>query len=275
MDNRNIVENYATGALLDAILAGIAALGKTTGDITLADLAPMEEFHIGGRVATRDLLDQIDPGPQDHVLDIGCGTGGTSRFIAATYGATVDGIDLTPEYIETGREISRWTGLRDQVSLRVANALDNGFADSRFDAACMLHVGMNIPDKAGLFGETWRVLRPGGRFALFDVMKTSDQALEYPVPWASGPEICAIADVETYREGLAAAGFEIVSVRDRTEAARAFFARMQKRMQGASGTAPIGLHLIMGCKTPLKIANMITNVADGRMSPVEIIARKV
>ena len=275
MQNETIVDNYSSGKLLKAIRQGVTALGKTTDTITLNDLAPVEEFHIGGRQATGDLLDQIDLGPQDRLLDIGCGIGGTSRFAAATYGARVDGIDLTPEFIEAGREICKWLGLQDLVTLRVANALHNGFDDNSFDAACMLHVGMNIPDKSALFAETARVLRPGGRFALYDVMKNDDAAREYPVPWATGPDMCAIASLPTYKDGLIAAGFEIMAIRDRTEFAGAFFERMKKGMQSSAGQPPIGLHQIMGAETPAKIANMVANIASGRISPVEIIAHKV
>lgn len=274
MQNDEIVGNYSSGSLLETIRTGISALGKTTESITMGDLAPVEEFHIGGRQATGDLLDQIGLGPQDRLLDIGCGIGGTSRFAAATYGARVDGVDLTPEFIATGTEICKWQGVHGLVSLHVGDALDNRFADNSFDAACMLHVGMNIADKAALFAEIARSLRPGGRLALYDVMKNDDGARAYPVPWATGPEMCAIASLQTYRDALDGAGFTIVSMRDRTEFAAAFFARMQQGRQGRAGPPPIGLHLIMGADTPAKMANMITNIATGRISPIEIIARK-
>jgi len=120
MENATIVDNYSSGELLNSIRQGVTALGKTTDTLTLDDLAPVEEFHIGGRQATGDLLDQINLGPQDHLLDIGCGIGGTSRFVAATYGAKVDGIDLTPEFVETGTEICNWLKLQDLVTLKVA-----------------------------------------------------------------------------------------------------------------------------------------------------------
>jgi len=246
MENATIVDNYSSGELLNSIRQGVTALGKTTDTLTLDDLAPVEEFHIGGRQATGDLLDQINLGPQDHLLDIGCGIGGTSRFVAATYGAKVDGIDLTPEFVETGTEICNWLKLQDLVTLKVANALDNGFADNSFDAACMLHVGMNIADKPALFTEIGRVLRPGGRFALYDVMKNDDGARAYPVPWATDPDMCAISSLQDYQDGLARAGFEITSVRDRTEVASAFFARLKKNMQASAGPPPIGLHLLYG-----------------------------
>jgi len=274
MEKKTIIGNYSSGKLLDAIRNGIAALGKTTGTITPDDLAPVEEFHIGGRQTTTDLLDQIDLGPQDNVLDVGCGIGGTSRFIANRYGARVTGIDLTPEFVETGREINTRLGLQDRVSLRVADALETGLDDNSFDAATMLHVGMNIPDKPALFAEIFRTLRPGGRFALFDIMQMDDGPRVYPVPWAAGPDSCSIAPLSVYRGGLQAAGFEISSVRDRADIAEKFFKAMKKGMQANAGPPPIGLHLIMGAEAPVKVANMLANITEGHISPVEIIARK-
>ena len=202
IDNDAVADHYGSGQLIEAIRSGITALGKSTSSVTIDDLAPVDEFHIGGRPATKALLDQINLMPDDLVLDIGCGLGGTSRYIATTHDCVVRGIDLTPEYVSAGNEICKWLGLRDLIRLQQGDALSTGFDNEEFDAACMLHVGMNIADKEALFAEIGRVLRPGGQLAVYDIMKRDDQPLQYPVPWASNSKTCAIAPPRQYRDGL-------------------------------------------------------------------------
>jgi ubiquinone/menaquinone biosynthesis C-methylase UbiE len=86
--------------------------------------------------------------PETEVLDVGCGLGGAARFVASRYGCHVTGIDLTPEFIETAKVICGWVNLDSHISLHQGSALAMPFADRAFDRAYMLHVGMNIDDKA-------------------------------------------------------------------------------------------------------------------------------
>jgi ubiquinone/menaquinone biosynthesis C-methylase UbiE len=269
-----VADHYSHGGLLEAIGAGVRALGKTPESVTLEDLGPVDEFHIGGRQASTDFIGQLRISPVHHALDVGCGLGGTSRFVADACGCKVSGIDLTPEFIETARALCSWVGLSDRIDLHQGSALDMPFETSIFDTAFMLHVGMNIADKGGLFREVHRVLRPGAVFGVYDVMRTSEDPLVYPVPWAATADISAVASPQDYRHALEAAGFEIAHERDRREFATQFFAELRRRNEAADGPPPLGIHLLMGETAATKIANMVANIAAGRISPVEIIARK-
>jgi len=275
MSNEATVEkHYTHGSLINAIAAGVRAMGKTTASVTLDDLAPVDEFHIGGRRATQEFLDQLSIAARKTVLDVGCGLGGASRFAAAQYGSTVTGIDLTGEYIETGQELCRWVGLDRHILLHQGSALAMPFDSESFDAAYMLHVGMNIADKAALAREVHRVLKPGGVFGVYDVMLTGDTPLQYPVPWAATPEANAVAPPPAYKAALEAAGFAIAGERNRRDFALAFFGEMRAKMAGAGGPPPLGIHILMGNDTPTKVANMIANITAGTIAPVEIVARK-
>ncbi|MEA2080274.1 MAG: methyltransferase domain-containing protein [Pseudomonadota bacterium] len=139
----SVTEHYTHGQLLDRILQGVEAIGKTPATVTVDDLAPVDEFHIGGRQASEDFICQLELSADDHTLDIGCGIGGTSRFVASRFGCRVSGIDLTPEFVSTGQSLCDWVGLSDQVELHQGEATEMPFADERFDAAFILHVGMN------------------------------------------------------------------------------------------------------------------------------------
>jgi ubiquinone/menaquinone biosynthesis C-methylase UbiE len=270
----NITAHYSHGQLLDRILSGVTAIGKTPDTVTVDELAPVDEFHIGGRQASEQFIDQLGLSADDHVLDVGCGIGGTSRFVASRFGCRVTGIDLTPEFVSTGQSLCDWVGLSGQVELHLGDATAMPFTDERFDAAIMLHVGMNIADKAGLFAEVYRLARPGAVFGVYDVMQTSDEALVYPVPWSTVPGTSALATPDQYTDTLEQAGFEVLKIRDRREFAAEFFTETRRRMEEAGGAPPLGVHIAMGESAPAKISNMVENIAAGRVSPVEIIASK-
>ena len=99
---------------------------------------------------------QLEFLPHLHVLDIGCGLGGASRYFAQEHGCRVTGVDLTDEYVRVAAMLSQRVGLEDRVSYLRCSALRLPFGAASFDGAYMLHVGMNIRDKAALFAEVRR-----------------------------------------------------------------------------------------------------------------------
>lgn len=274
LDEATISEHYTHGNLLGAIEGSVSKLGKSIDTVTVDDLAPVDEFHIGSRIATAHLLEQMQFSKNDRVLDIGCGLGGAARYIASKFGCRVDGIDLTPEYIDTGNVLCGWVGLDGKVTLQQGSALALPFEDATFDSAYMLHVGMNIDDKAALFREIGRVLKPGARFGVYDIMRIEDGELTYPVPWASEAGSSSLATPEQYREQLQQAGFSVSTESNRRDFALEFFKQMQAKVQAAGGPPPLGLHTLMQDSTPVKLKNMIDNIAANRIAPVEMIATR-
>jgi SAM-dependent methyltransferase len=270
----DVSKHYAHGDLTEAIRSGLALQAKSTDAVTIDDLAPVDEFHIGGRRASEDFLDQLAFGTRTKVLDVGCGLGGAARFVANRYGSQVTGIDLTAEYVETGNTLCKWVGLDQRISLHEGSALAMPFTERSFDGAYMLHVGMNIEDKEKLAGEVARVLRPGSVFGIYDVMRTGPGGLAFPVPWAATAGLSAVADSDRYKGALEKAGFDILAERNRRDFALAFFADLRAKTAAAGGPPPLGLHVLMGKNTPEKVQNMIDNISTGRIAPVELIARK-
>jgi SAM-dependent methyltransferase len=146
------------------------------------------------------------------------------------------------------------------------------FPAGTFDGAYMLHVGMNIADKAALFAQVRQALKPRGVFGVYDVMREGEGALAYPVPWAAGSETSFVESSATYARLLTAAGFEVLAQRSRRDFAITFFRELRARI-AQSGAPPLGLHLLMGATTPQKIANMVSALEAGLISPTEIICR--
>jgi ubiquinone/menaquinone biosynthesis C-methylase UbiE len=269
-----ISTHYAHGNLLAAIKAGLEAQGVTVENASVEDLGPVDEFHIGGRVASAHFLDQLEIKPSQTILDVGCGLGGSARFAAKTYGAKLVGLDLTFEYVETGQALCDWVGLSDRIELHQGSALALPFEAARFDGAFMMHVGMNIQDKQTLIAEVSRVLKPGAKFGIYDIMKTNDEDLVYPVPWASTSETSWLASPEGYRAAFEGNGFTVLEENNRREFAMEFFKKMKAAGDAADGPPPLGLHVLMQQSTAEKIPNMIANLAANRISPVEMIAVK-
>jgi len=268
-----VAGHYTHGSLLDAIRAGVEGIGKSPDTVSVHDLGPVEEFHIGGRVATESFLSQMDFTSGDNILDVGCGLGGSSRFVAEQYGSRVTGIDLTAEYIETGRALCSWVGLQERVVLDHGDATATPYADCAFDKAFLMHVGMNIPDKQTLANELHRVLALGGVLGIYDIMRVGDGELTFPVPWATTADTSAVASIDDYKNALENAGFRVVAERNRHDFALEFFAGIQARA-ASDGPPALGLHIVMGESAPVKIRNMIENIASGRLAPIELIARK-
>lgn len=273
-DDNALDLHYGRGGLLTAIESGLEALGKDRDSVTLDDLAAVDEFHIGGREASVVFLDRMQLSAGQELLDIGCGLGGPARFVAEHYACRVTGVDLTADYIETGQALCRWTGLDDRVSLKQGSALELPYADGSFDHAYMIHVGMNIEDKLALCSEVHRLLRPAGRFGVYDVMRTGDGDLCFPLPWSSTRETSFVDSLETYKEALRSAGFSIVAESNRRTEALAFFDRQRAKTAVSKNPPLLGLHLVMGAATGQKLANLVANVVAGRAAPIEVIVQK-
>ena len=123
-----------------------------------------------------------------------------------------------------------------------------------------------------LFAEVARVLRPGGRFGIYDVMRVADGDITFPVPWASDPAMSFVASPASYRKALGHAGFRVVDEHDNSALALDFFDALRARATEGGGPPPLGLHLVMGAAAPTKITNMVDAVRAGTLAPVEIVA---
>lgn len=103
VDEGVVAGHYGTEGLRARIFGAIAMAGLDTGRLTPADLAPVDEFHMGGRAATADIVARAGLTAADRVLDIGCGLGGLVRYLASEVGCRATG----PGQIALGLVIAR------------------------------------------------------------------------------------------------------------------------------------------------------------------------
>jgi SAM-dependent methyltransferase len=267
---RAVAQHYGVTDLLERIFKGLEAAGTDLNCLQPEDLAPVDEYHIGGREATAHAIDKMSLSKDQHVLDIGCGIGGTARYMAEKIGCKVTGIDLTPEYISIAKTLTDLTGLGSKVTYKVASALDMPFESKTFDAVITIHVAMNIPERATLYSEIARVMKPGATLCIYDVMKKSDESFSFPVPWAESAVTSHLTTPEEMRTLLNDAGFDVREVDDRTDFALNFF--KQSLAAAADGPPPLGIHLIIGSSAPEKLKNMQSNIENGCISVVQMIA---
>lgn len=266
--------HYRRGDLVDGILAALRDAGVDTDNLTPEALAPVDHFHSRGLESTSELGNRLEravgPGPDHRLLDLGSGLGGPARYLASRFGCRVTGVDLTPEFCLTAVRLSELTGLADRVTFRQGSVLDLPFDDNTFDAAYSQNVSMNISDKACFHAEAFRVLKPGGVLGLSEYCIGSGEPPLYPVPWAETPETSFLVTAAETTASLEAAGFDVFSVEDVTQRSRDFIARQR----ASAAPSPLGFHVIMGPRMKEMGANTARNVEEGRVIPLEVMARK-
>jgi ubiquinone/menaquinone biosynthesis C-methylase UbiE len=267
-------EHYGGANLLEAIRAALAAAGLGEGVLTPQVLAPLDQFHARGADATIELAREAGIAANSVVLDIGSGLGGPSRYLASAFGCRVYGIDLNASFVEAAVYLSQRAGLDSSVSYQSADALSIPYRDGSFDFVWTQHTAMNIADRDKLYAEAFRVLKPGGRFAIYDVVAGSGAPLHFPVPWAGNENTSFLLSPMSMRDILEAAGFRVISWHDETRAGIEWFEARRAASAAISGTPALGLHVVMGQAFPTMIANFARNLAEGRIGLVQALLER-
>jgi sarcosine/dimethylglycine N-methyltransferase len=273
--NDTIQPQYSTGLSRNNIERALIEAGKDLDHLAPSDLSLLEDFHTMGRYATAQLVDLAQITSGSAVLDAGSGVGGTARYVADRYGCKVDAVDLTDEYCQTNRWLNRLVGLDDLIAVRQADVTELPFAEGTFDVAISQHVQMNVPDKARLYSETRRVLKDGGRLAMWDLTIEKDETmgnygdLEYPMPWADHPGRSHLSTPDELRAAVESAGFAVEHWNDLTEQAAAL---MQAMLEQPAN--PLGLHAFV-TDFRRKFLHLTEALANGRLRVIQGVARAI
>lgn len=272
--NEGVTQHYTRPDLGNVILSALAAAGKDIDNLTPEDLAPVDEFHVRGREATLELAGAVRLDASKHVLDVGSGLGGASRCLARAFGCRVTGVDITGEYCRVATMLAARLGLSRGVRYLQGDALDLAFSDGTFDVVWTQHAAMNIADKATLYREMSRVLKPGGAVAIYDILAGPAGPVLFPVPWARSPETSFLVTPEELRRLLHARGLTITTWKDTTAAARTWFTNLVQKLRATPGTPPLGPHLLMGQDFRVMAHNQRRNVDEGRIVLAQVVATK-
>ena len=273
ISNPEAVEMHysASGRLARAIRDAIVAAGKDVRRLEPEDLESIEEFHIRGRAATLELAQRMNIQPGTSVLDVGSGLGGPARTLARNLGCHVTGIDLTRDFCDAAREISRWVGLSNAVTFVHGNAAALNLHPASFDAAITIHAAMNVARKDVMYAGIHKALKPGGRFGIYDVVRGEGAPVLFPVPWARDETISHLATPDQMRHLLDAAGFSVEEAIDSTEASAAWFSERRERFR-IEGPPRVGFHLFLGQAHAEMMANQVRNLMERRIRTVTYVA---
>lgn len=274
IDTVVVDKHYGSGCIMEKIEAGLKQAGKQLNSLTVDDLAPVDGFHTRGRLSTIEVAELASIKATDLILDVGCGLGGTPRYLANQYQCKVTGIDLTEEYITAGQQLTKLVKMHDKVTLHHASALALPFDSNSFDIVWTEHAQMNIADKTRFYSEIVRVLKPSGRLLFHDVFQGHGDEPVYPVPWAENKSISALVKERDARLIMEAAGFEVEQWHTKTHESIEFFKQVAAKIK-IDGSPPLGIHLLMGDNAKEKLENQAQNLNEERVSIALGMARKV
>lgn len=271
---QDVVRHYVSGTLLERLHAAMSSDGIDRDGYSVATLAPYDQFHGRGLEATAEAADGLEVAASDHLLDVGSGIGGPARYFAERFGCRVTGIDLTAEFCEAARELTRRLGMDGRVRFDHGNALAMPYAAETFDGAWSMNVSMNIEDKPALYREIHRVLAPGGWILLSELAQGTGPPPDYPTPWARSADTSFLSTPEQTRAGLIEAGFEVVRMRSALQEALAFGARTRAIVERGGKPPHRAVTLIHGEVAARAMANTARGLAASSIVPIEVLGRK-
>jgi len=264
---------YSPNDLYNKIIEGLHKLGTDLSDVTLDDLQPVDEFHIRGDTATKELIELAGFTPDLHILDVGCGIGGSTRRLAHETGCRVTGIDLSDEYIDTAQRLTQLLNMQERVKFHAASALALPFEDNSFDGVWSLQMNMNVDDKLSWLAETYRVLKPRSRAVLYEVCGNKNSPVHFPVPWAQDSSMSFLVPPQSFREVIMSAGFDIVVWNDKTDLAKKAFAEVKEPI-GEPALPILGVYMLVGNDISTKAYNLHRNLDEERVSLIETVVAK-
>ncbi len=268
-------DHYCSPDLIDRITSGLQKMGKSVATVTMDDLVGVDEFHVRGPMATREIVKLLDPRPDARVIDLGSGLGGPARRFAATIGCHVTGVDLSRDYCHAARTLSKWLNLDSKTDFVQGSVTElAGQEDSSFDGAFSIHVAMNIQDRNAFYTEAARVLKSGARFVMYDlILSSADAEVKYPQPWAiDAADSFLMTETQMLAE-LGQAGFSIESTRDDSPQALEFLKETVARVQ-RNGQPPLSLATVLGPVVQQIMPNLVQNFIAGSLRVLAVSAIK-
>lgn len=257
----NVQSHYFVSDLYNNILDKLKSIGVDLNDVKRTDLSSVDEFHVRGLEVSKELAQYITSSNLK-VLDVGCGLGGPARMLADEKSCTVTGLDLSQEFIDTAKALSKLVNLDSKTTFLKGDALALPFERNSFDIVWTQHVQMNISEKKKFYNEIFRVLKTGGKFLYYDIFKSSDNNINYPMPWASRENLSHLINITELEKIFNSIGFNSFSKKNQTKAGLNSIKQMLSHIK-EFGPPTMGLNVVMGKDTKQKILNAFNHFNEG------------
>ena len=259
--NKSVENHYLVNNLYDNILKKLKSIGVGINKVKRTDLSSVDEFHVRGLEVSKELAQNIISNNLK-VLDVGCGIGGPARMLADEKNCMVTGLDLSQEFIDTAKALSKLVNLDSKTTFLKGDALDLPFENNSFDVVWTQHVQMNILKKKKFYSEIFRVLKTGGKFLYYDIFKSSDNDINYPMPWASREDLSHLINITELEIIFNSLGFNSFSKKNQTNAGLNSIKQMLSNIK-EFGPPKMGLNVLMGKDTKEKILNAFNHFDRG------------
>ncbi|QEM82863.1 class I SAM-dependent methyltransferase [Halomonas binhaiensis] len=260
-------------ALIDRLREAFVEAGINPDQLTPTQMAGLDQLHLGGRGSSQRLLELSELSGVTRMLDVGCGTGGASRLLAQALGCEVVGVDITPAFIDVARWLSQASGLSLQTHFLCADAAELPLASDSIEALWCQHALLNMPDQDAVLNEWRRILIPGGRVLLHEVVAGENpEPLSLPVPWARQPEHSHLDSRQALEQRLQHAGFRQLRLIDVTEQALSWRRHHGRREQQSAVVEQVelpGAQLLFGEDFPSMGRNLQANLANDRVRVIQ------
>lgn len=256
-----VAAHYGPSDLTNRILDRLGLSGAAPGTVPIEALYPADQLHHGGVRLTESMAAAAKVQPGAAVLDAGSGVGGSSRWLAHHLNCSVKAIDLSSEFVKSASDLDALVGLTEKISHRVGSVTNLPFDDGVFDVVWCQNVTMNVPDKAAMFAEAFRVLRPGGVYVVTHLGESGTAPVDFPLPWAMTAETSFAISPALFLQALDAAGFS-----DVTDHAG------DAPPPPPPSDAPPQDTPAMGSRMDERRMNTTAGVADGRLVPMLVTA---
>ena len=263
------------GDMLTHVLAFLKSIGIDPDNLAWDDLHICDQMHSRGIEATRELADHAGISPGMHVLEIGCGIGGESRYLAKERGCRVTAIDLTQDCVDTASGLTARCGLAEMTEFRQADATDLPFGEALFDRVWSHAMTMNIENKTKLASEIARVLKPGGQYSCSELALGGKGDPHFPLPWAPDPSLSFVVKPDVMIAALEAGGLKFVRRIDINDAYLAYLDDLRDRAQRGEKLARIDPQSLKeGDDFLRRLQNAGQSAREGRLVEHILIAEK-
>ncbi len=271
-----VKEHYSSETLLSRIEEALDKAGKDRENLSIKDIAPMDQMHSCGIPATLNLLEKAKIPANAGLLDIGCGLGGSCRAVAQNRDCKVTGLDLSESLIEAAKVLTKYTKLDKSISYKTGSVLDLPFEAKQFDVVLCQHILVNIKDTKRAFSECLRVLAQKGKLIIHEITRGPGPDLVMPVPWADRAEISCIKPWDTYTTMLSDLGFVREYEKDQTEMATNWWQKIHENKQKNQGKVfPITPALVFGNNADEFSRTMLENFSKKSVCLMEAVYMKL